>query len=125
MGFIADLLKEIPAAAKYQAALLEMENENARLKTENAELREELGQFINQWETLDWDAVRALVYLSRHEFAHAHEIAGAYQMNVQIAESYLSYLAKGGFVHPPLNGEARYGLAHKGRRYLRERGLHA
>lgn len=123
MGFIADLLKEIPAAARYQAALHAMEQENERLKAENSELKEELAQFINNWETLDWDAVRTLIYLSQHAHAHAHEIAGAYQINIQIAESYLSYLARGGFVHAPLNGEPRYGLAHKGRRYLRERGL--
>jgi hypothetical protein len=120
---IADLLKEIPTSSPYQAALLEMQQENSRLKAENAELKEELAQFINNWETLDWDAVRALIYLSEHEHGHAQEIAGACPMHIQIAESSLSYLAKGGFVHAPLNGEPRYGLAHKGRRYLRERGL--
>lgn len=124
MRLIADLLKEIPAASPYQTALLEMEQENARLRAENAGLKEELAQFINNWETLDWDAVRALIYLSEHEHGHAHEIAGTCQMHIQIAECSLNYLAKGGFVQAPLNGEPRYGLAHKGRRYLRERGLH-
>jgi hypothetical protein len=124
VSVIANLLREIPAASPYQVALLEMEQENARLKAENAELKEELAQFINNWETLDWDAVRALIYLSQHEHGDVHEIAGAYQMHIQIAESSLNYLAQGGFVHAPLNGAPRYGLAHKGRRYLRERGLH-
>ena len=35
-----------------------------------------------------------------------------------------SYLAACDYVRAPLNGEPRYGLARKGRRYLRERGLH-
>lgn len=124
MRLIADLLKEIPASSPHQTALLEMEQEIARLRAENAGLKEELAQFINNWETLDWDAVRALVYLSEHEHGQAHEIAGSCQMHIQIAECSLNYLAKGGFVHASPGAGPRYGLAHKGRRYLRERGLH-
>ena len=123
MGLIADLLKEVPAAAKYQVGLEAMERENARLKAENAELNEELAQFIQKWDTLDGDAVRTLMYLSQCERGHAHEIAQACQLNIQIVETYLNHLAQADYVHAPLNGEPRYGLAHKGRRYLRERGL--
>jgi hypothetical protein len=124
MGLTTDLLQEFPAAAKYRAELAAMENENERLKAENAGLKEELAQLIPGWVTLDWDAVRALVYLSQHERGHASEIAQAYQMNIHLVESHLNYLAACDYIHAPLNGEPRYGLAHKGRRYLRERGLH-
>lgn len=125
MELIADLLKEIPAAAKYRSGLEAMAKENERLKAENAELQEELAQYIQRWDTLDGDAVKTLVYLSQYERGHASEIAQACQLNLQIVEMYLNNLAAGGYVHAPLNGEEpRHGLAHKGRRYLRERGLH-
>ena len=124
MGLTADLLKEIPAAAKFKAELDAMEKANESLKAENAELKEELAQFIQSWVTLDWDAVRTLVHLSQYERAHAREIAEACQMNVHLVESHLNYLVAGEFVHAPLAGEPRHSLALKGRRYLRERGLH-
>lgn len=124
MGLIADLLKEIPAAAKYQSGLDAMEKENELLKAENAELKEELAHVVQQWATLDGDAVKSLVYLSQNEHGHAVEIAQAYQLNVQIVEMYLNTLVREDYIHAPPNGaELRYGLAHKGRRYLRERGL--
>jgi len=121
---MADLLQEVPAAEKYRAQLEAMERENRLLRAENGELKEELAQFVQSWVTLDWDAVRTLVYLARHERAHASEIAQAYQMNAHLVESHLNYLVAGNFVHAPLSGEPRHSLAHKGRRYLRERGLH-
>lgn len=124
MGLIADLLKEIPAAAKYRPALEAMEKENELLKAENAELKEEVAQFIPRWHTLDGDAVKTLVYLSQYESGHAGEIAQAYQLNIQIVEMYLNNLAAGGYIHAPLNGAGpHHALAQKGRRYLRERGL--
>jgi len=124
LGLIADLLKEIPAAAKYQAALESMERENERVKAENAGLKEELAQFMQRRVTLDWDAVRALVYLAQHERAHAAEIAQACEMNLHLVESYLNHLVAGDFVHPPAGGDPHHRLAHRGRRYLHERGLH-
>lgn len=121
---IADLLNEIPAAAKYQSGLDAIEKENQRLIAENAELKEELAHYSQSWNTLDGDAVKTLVYLSQHEHGHAPEIAHAYQMNLQIVEMYLGVLARDDYIHAPLNGaEIRYGIAHKGKRYLRERGL--
>ena len=124
MGWIADLLKDVPAAAKYRAELTAMEQENERLKAENAGLKEELGQYMHRWVTLDWDAVRALVYIAQHERAHAAEIAQACEMNLHLVESYLKHLVEGDFVHAPAGGEPRHRLAHRGRRYLHERGLH-
>lgn len=120
---IADLLRDAPGAAKYRTELEALERENARLKAENARLSEELSGYIDRWETLDAEAVRALEYLGRHERGHAHEIAAAYQLNIQVVDAYLKHLATRDYVVPPVNGEPRYGLAHKGRRYLRGRGL--
>ena len=49
MGWIADLLKEVPSAARYKSELESMEKENTtlkaqigNLKTENANLRQEI-----------------------------------------------------------------------------------
>ncbi len=42
MGWIADLLKEIPSAARYKSELEAMEKQNASLKSDVAELRQEI-----------------------------------------------------------------------------------
>ena len=42
MGWISDLLKEIPSAARYKSELEAMEKKNAELKSEVAMLREEI-----------------------------------------------------------------------------------
>lgn len=49
MGFVAKLLKDVPVAAKYRAALVAVERDNARLAAENARLREELAEHVQQW----------------------------------------------------------------------------
>ncbi len=123
VSLIAKLLQEVPAAAKYRAELEAMEQENARLKAENDELGDELARALQDWQTLDNDAVRTLEHLSRFERSHPQEIASANQVNIQIVESYLAFLAREQYVVPPLNGEPRFGITHKGRRYLRVRGL--
>jgi cell division septum initiation protein DivIVA len=123
MGAIADLIKKVPAAAKYRAALEAIERENVQLRAENEELKEELAQYIQQWETLDGDAVTTLVYLSQYERGHSHEIAATNKVTPQTVEAYLKFLAQHAYVHPPADGAAGYGIAHKGRRYLSERGL--
>lgn len=123
MGAIADLIRNIPAAKKYRAALEAMERENVQLKAENEELKQELARYLDKWQTLDGDAVTTLIYLSQYERGQPHEIAATNKVNPQIAESYLKYLAQYAYVHPPADGEAGYGISHKGRRYLHERGL--
>lgn len=124
MGLIAKLLKDVPAAEKYRKELEALEASNKKLKAENADLKEELSQFIQNWVTLDWDSVRTLVCLSEKERAHAKEIAEACQMNEFLVQSHLNHLVQGDYVHPPRDSEPRHSLAVKGRRYLRERGLH-
>ncbi len=124
MGLVAELLNDVPAAAKYRAELEAMEQENERLRAENADLEEELAEYLQQWETLDSDAVRTLEYLSQFERGHPHEIAQACQINIQCVESQLRFLATWQYVHAPVNGsEPMFALARKGRRYLSDRGL--
>jgi predicted transcriptional regulator len=124
MGLIADLIRENPALAGHRSALEHMERENERLKAENAELKQELGEFINKWETLDGDAVRTLRYLAQGEFGNADAIARTHDMNLQIAQAYLQFLVTHAYAAAPVaGGSSTYGLTHKGRRYLRERGF--
>lgn len=124
MGLIEELLNEVPAAQKYKSGLDAMAKENALLKAENAELKEDLAQYIQRWNTLDGDGLKTLIYISQYERGHAAEIAQACQINVQIAEMYLKILVQDDYIQAALNGaEHHFGLARKGRRYLSERGL--
>jgi len=119
-----ELLGTVPAAAKYRAELETLVRENARLRSENAELKNELTQYIEQWETLDGDAVRTLQYLAQGAYASADAIARTHNMNFQIAEMYLHFLVKHAYVAAPgATAQSGYDLTPKGRRYLRDRGL--
>ena len=123
MEWITQLLQEVPAAAQYRAQLESLAREHAALKVENTRLRDELAWFIPQRDTLDGDAVRTLEYLARVERAQPPEIAAANQVNIQIVESYLSYLVQGQYAHVPVGDKLQFNISVKGRRYLRERGL--
>jgi regulator of replication initiation timing len=124
MALIAELIREIPALAPHRDLLESLAHENERLKAENADLKKELGEYISQWETLDGDAVTTLRHVAAADFESAEAIARTHHMNGQIAELYLRFLVTHAYVaEPPIGGSAAYGLTHKGRRYLRERGF--
>ena len=111
MGWMEELLGTVPAAAKYRAELATLARENARLHVENAELKNELAQFIEQWETLDGDAVRTLQYLAQGAYASADAIARTHNMNSQIAEMYLQFLVTHAYVAAPgATAQSRYDL---------------
>lgn len=126
MGVVATLLKQLPAAAKYKSKLLAMETELAQLRAENAALKDELAQYLEQWETLDGPQVTTLQYLAVKTHGHAAAIAKATLINMQIAHSSLDFLAQHRYVAaaPPKRGSpANFKLAPKGERYLRGRGM--
>ena len=124
MGWMEELLGTVPAAAKYRAELETLARENARLRSENAELKNELAQYIEQFETLDGDAVRTLQYLAQGAYASADAIARTHNMNSQIAEMYLQFLVTHAYVAAPgATAQSGYDLTPKGRRYLRDRGF--
>lgn len=123
MKAIADLLKEFPAAGKYRAELEALVAENERLKAENTVLRHDPSHFCERWESLDGDAVMTLIQLAQREHGNPAEIAATGEVNIQLAESYLKFLASREFVHTHPGGESRYRIGQKGRRYLHERGL--
>lgn len=134
VGVVTTLLKQVPAAAKYKSKLLAMAHELAQLRAQNAALKDELAQYLEQWETLDGPQVATLQYLAQNAHGDAAAIAKQVMINVQIAHSSLAFLAQHRYVAGvAANGaagkrgkgdkRARYKLAPKGERYLRGRGM--
>jgi hypothetical protein len=129
VGVVTTLLKQVPAAAKFKPKLEALEQELSHLRNENARLKEALAQYIEQWETLDGPQVSTLQYLAVHERGHAMAIAKTLEINIQIAETSLDFLAERSYVTSvavdgkPARG-VTFALGPKGARYLRERGLH-
>jgi len=105
------------------ATVAKLKQKIAALQAENAELKIELEQYIEKWETLDGDAVKALIYLARHKSGVAREIAKANGVNIQIADLYLNFLAQHHYVRAPASASKPYTIQHKGVRYLEEREL--
>ncbi len=130
MGVVATLLKQVPAAAKFRPKLEALELEVTQLREENTRLKQELAQYIEQWETLDGPQVSTLQYLAASERGHAAAIAKAISINIQIAESSLLFLEKLAYVSAASAGgrgargkPAQFCLSPKGVRYLQSRGL--
>lgn len=115
--------KKSPTRSLKNPALEELKQKIAALQAENAELHIELAQYIEKWETLDGDAVNTLAYLCRHPGARPAAIAKGNQVNPQIVESYLKFLAQHHYVRAPNKPGQPYSVLQKGVRYLEERGL--
>ncbi|HTE13884.1 MAG TPA: hypothetical protein VK642_02290 [Burkholderiales bacterium] len=131
MGVVTTLSKQAPAAAKFKAKLEALENELAQLRAENVCLKQDLAQYIEQWETLDGPQVSTLQYLATNASGQAAAIAKAINVNIQIAETSLVFLQKCAYVDatasnakPSRGKNAQFRLSAKGTRYLRSRGIH-
>ena len=111
------------ARPRQDANLDKLKQKIAALEAENADLKSELERYIDKWETLDGDAVNALMYLSRHKTALPKEVAKGNGVNLQIADSYLKFLSRHDYVRAPAAAGKPYSILHKGVRYLEERGL--
>lgn len=112
-----------PARPRQDANVDKLKQKIAALEAENAELKNEIEQYLEKWETLDGDAVTALRYLSRHKTALPKEVAKGNGVNLQIADSYLKFLSRHDYVRAPSAAGKPYTILHKGIRYLEERGL--
>ena len=108
---------------RMDAQIAKLKQKIAALQAENADLRTELEQYIERWETLDGEAVKALVYLSRHQAALPKEVAKGSGVHLNIADSYLKFLARHHYVRAPAAAGKPYAILHKGIRYLEERSL--
>ena len=129
MGVVATLLKQVPAAVKFKPKLEALEHQISQLRAENARLKQDLAQYVEQWETLDGPQVSALQSLASHQRGHAAEIAKAINAKIQIAETSLVFLLKCAYIHaappddkPMRDKKTQFCLSPKGTRYLHSRG---
>ncbi|AFS53858.1 hypothetical protein [Leptospirillum ferriphilum] len=132
MGWIADLLKEIPSAAKFKADLEDMEKENKNLKEKNQDLMRKLNlaerelekekSFTNKLDPLADEVLRFLISVDE---AQASQIASRLNKSKVIIEMHLSDLNEREHigVRHVLSEEPIYFLKQKGRKYLHANGF--
>jgi hypothetical protein len=137
MGWIADLLQEIPSAARYKIQLEQMATENAELKSKVATLESKLlaaeEKIRHQDETIKKQSpdihdepleklkVDILLFLSEQRArVTADEVASHRQINPQIALHHLTELSKKNMVltSRAVNSPPFWRLGDEGRAYL-------
>jgi regulator of replication initiation timing len=139
MGLIADLLKEIPSAARYKAELEELAAEHDALKTQNAELRSQLAaaqrdcerikeQFekrATQNDDLPENESAVLQLVAAQPGHNHHGIAQEMGVGEEVAMFYLEGLRRRGVVERRGRAEHRWEFhpTQEGRCYLANRGL--
>ena len=116
MGWIADLLKEIPSAARYKAELVELasehstlQTENQTLKAENLDLRSHLEAAQKEIERLrapqdkgrcsEAENNKILLLLTGGRKINARQIASSLNASVDRTEACLSDLHEAGLLH--------------------------
>lgn len=132
MGWLADLLKEIPSAARYKVELEQLAREHTALKEENATLKATLEKANAELAAsrlgasdLDPEKERILRLLSERDRLAPQAIASACGIGLELANFHLEELFESNHVTNVLIiGEgAYYSLDQNGRRYLVARGL--
>jgi hypothetical protein len=133
MGWIADLLKEIPSAARYKADLEQLSADHDALKKQNNALRTALDEANAKLAALspsgggelDPQKVKILRLLAQHDRVDPKTIAGACGMGIELAKLHLEELFESDHITNILViGEgAYYSLDQVGRRYLLQKGL--
>lgn len=131
MGWIADLLKEIPSAARYKAELETMEKENASLKSQVTDLRQEMQrrdddvQKEKSGRHLEEAREKILLLLAKSDGSTVIEISKSMNIDEQLAKFHLNELLATEFVHhpAPYSTPERWGIEQEGRRYLVKHGL--
>lgn len=137
MGWIRDLLKEVPLStvlqervelaeekfAKVEAEAQSLRDRIVALESENAELR---GRLPRQG-TVSADGGRILVCLFREEGrGDKRHLAGHLQMEVGVVQYHLDRLKELGFAQRTggrADGTVFWGVTAEGRRYVVEKGL--
>ena len=132
MGWIADLLKEIPSAARYKAELELMEKENASLKADNSRLKADLESSRKELVARTAPAAalpdtkeKILVLVAHHENATASRISGALSVSKGIVDLHLEDLRRAKFIETryTMGEEPEHYVEQDGRRYLHGKGL--
>ncbi|MBI3808011.1 MAG: hypothetical protein HY281_10960 [Nitrospirae bacterium] len=126
MGWIADLLKEIPSAARYKAELEAIEKENAVLKAQVSDLKQEL-QRRDHGQRLEEIREKMLVLLIEDSWVPDSAVAKSLNIKVPLASYHLNELLDSGFIESCLPGiitkEPNRRISQSGRSYLVSRGL--
>ena len=139
MGWIADLLKEIPSAARYKSELETMERENVQLKTqiqvcqsEVADLRQEIQrrddiiQKEKSHDNLPDEQMEVLTLLAKSGLTE-EKIIDAINRNPESIRFDLEELKRAGIIEndkvASMAGITLYSLTHDGRRYLKKLGI--
>ena len=132
MGWISDLLKEIPSAARYKSELEAMEKKNAELKSEVAMLREEIQrrEYISEKEItfgkrLEEIKEKILMLLSQHEELQAEQISRQLNIGSQLVTFHLEELKDSEMVNDyyAVGSPVYWGIIQGGRAYLVRHGL--
>ncbi len=129
MGWITDILQEVPLSAVLREKLVEVERQVEELKQENDALRDENARLKQHQQKMQRKQVslsdietRILVVLSNARgFAEPDQIGAALSLSPTKSEYYTTKLHKEGYLSTPLmvmDGMMSYQLAHKGREYL-------
>ena len=128
MGWIQDLMNELPLGSHYRSELEGMEKENAALKQEVARLKTEVdalkastigsGRLARQAEQM-------LLFISREDYATAAELSQALSMSSEDVEMHVDDLVRSGYIESSYaqGPSAEYYLKHKAKRYLHNVGL--
>ena len=132
MGWIADLLKEIPSAARYKSELEAMEKENAFLKSLVADLRQEIQRRDNEVQKekshsdhLEEVKEKILALLASQD-AFENNVVQTLGISAQVAKFHLQDLSEMEFIYRSLSMTGQqfpWKLAQEGRRYLAKHGL--
>ena len=132
MGWIADLLKEIPSAARYKSELEAMEKKVITLESENVNLRQEIQRRdnvirkeISHSNRLEEIREKILKLLSEHDEANSNQISQALSANEQVVNFHLTELEELNLISPSyiMNSPVIWSIAHEGRKYLISHGL--
>jgi hypothetical protein len=137
MGWIADLLKEIPSAARYKAELEQLASEHEAMKAKNAVLTSQLETAQHEIERLsppsgskrhsDRPAIerRILVLLSTVDSMRDDELVQQLGIGQHLADHHVGELLRADFIftEATYDEHGHWQLTRHGLAYLAERGL--
>ena len=132
MGWIADLLQEIPSAARYKSELEAMEKKVISLESENVKLRQEIQRrddVIQKEKShsgrLEEVKEKILVALTQHEELEAAQISRMLNIGSQLATFHLEELKNSDMVNDyyAIGSPVFWGIIQGGRAYLVRHGL--
>jgi DNA-binding MarR family transcriptional regulator len=128
MGWLENLLNEIPLTTHYRHDLEAMQKENAALKEENAMLKSQLEALRTRGaspDRLDDEMEKVLLFILEEDYATVSQMSQELSLSRQVLEMLLEDLMKLGYIEPSYaaGDDAQYYLKQKAKRYLHSFGL--